>query len=63
MSISLVGKKIGMTRILNDDGSANPVSVVEIKPNFVVQKKTIATDGYNALQLTTGKKTNKKGCG
>jgi large subunit ribosomal protein L3 len=59
--INLVGKKVGMTRILNDNGSATPVSVVEIKPNKVVQKKTIATDGYNAVQLTTGKKANKKG--
>ena len=61
MAISLVGKKIGMTRIMNNDGSASPVSVVEIKANFVVQKKTITTDGYNALQMTTGKKVNKKG--
>lgn len=61
MSIILVGKKIGMTRVLNDDGSSHPVSVVELKPNFVVQKKTVETDGYNAVQLTTGKKVNKKG--
>ncbi len=61
MSISLVGKKIGMTRIMGTDGGATPVSVVELHPNVVVQKKTVETDGYNALQLTTGKKTNKKG--
>jgi large subunit ribosomal protein L3 len=61
MSIKLVGKKVGMTRILSDNGSATPVSVVEIMPNKVVQKKTVENDGYNAVQLTTGKKVNKKG--
>jgi large subunit ribosomal protein L3 len=61
MSISLVGKKIGMTRIMGADGSATAVSVVQIQPNKVVQVKTVETDGYSALQLTTGKKVNKKG--
>ena len=61
MAIALVGKKIGMTRLMSDDGSASSVSVIKIEPNRVVQSKSIDTDGYNAVQVTTGKKTNKKG--
>jgi len=61
MAIGLVGQKLGMTRFLSDDGSASPVSVIKIEPNRIVQTKTIDTDGYNAVQVTIGKKTNKKG--
>jgi large subunit ribosomal protein L3 len=61
MAIALVGKKLGMTRLMSDDGSASSVSVIKIEPNRVVQSKSVDTDGYNAVQVTTGKKTNKKG--
>ena len=61
MAIALVGKKLGMTRLMADDGSASSVSVIKIEPNRVVQSKSVDTDGYNAVQVTTGKKTNKKG--
>ena len=61
MAIALVGQKLGMTRLLSDDGSASAVSVVKIEPNRVVQKKTADTDGYNAVQITTGAKINRKG--
>ena len=61
MAIALVGQKIGMTRFMTDDGRASAVSVIKIEPNRVVQKKTTDTDGYSALQVTTGAKTNKKG--
>jgi len=61
MAIELVGQKLGMTRLLSDDGSASPVSVIKIEPNRIVQTKTIDTDGYNAVQVTIGKKINKKG--
>ena len=61
MAIALVGQKIGMTRLLSDDGSASSVSVIKIEPNRIVQTKSVETDGYNAVQVTTGKKTNKKG--
>ncbi len=61
MAIALVGQKLGMTRLLTDDGSAASVSVIKIEPNRVVQKKTIHTDGYNSVQITTGTKLNKKG--
>ncbi len=61
MAIALVGQKLGMTRLLSDDGSASAVSVIKIEPNRVVQKKTADTDGYNAVQITTGTKNNRKG--
>ena len=61
MAIALVGKKLGMTRLMANDGSASSVSVIKIEPNRVVQSKSVDTDGYNAIQVTTGKKTNKKG--
>ena len=61
MAIALVGQKIGMTRLMADDGSAASVSVIKIEPNRVVQTKSVETDGYNAVQVTTGKKVNKKG--
>jgi large subunit ribosomal protein L3 len=61
MAIALVGQKLGMTRLLSDDGSASAVSVIKIEPNRVVQKKTADTDGYNAVQITTGVKNNRKG--
>jgi len=61
MAIGLVGQKIGMTRFLTDDGSASAVSVIKIEPNRVVQTKTTDTDGYSAVQITIGAKTNKKG--
>jgi len=61
MAIALVGQKLGMTRLMSDDGSASAVSVIKIEPNRVVQKKTDKTDGYNAVQITTGAKNNRKG--
>ena len=49
----LVGKKIGMTQIFDEEGIVTPVSVIEVEPNVVVQKKTIESDGYNAIQVAT----------
>ena len=51
MSIGLIGKKLGMTQIFGENGSAIPVTVVQTGPCFVVQKKTTESDGYNALQV------------
>jgi large subunit ribosomal protein L3 len=51
MSIGLIGKKLGMTQIFGDNGSAIPVTVVKTGPCFVVQKKTAESDGYTALQV------------
>jgi large subunit ribosomal protein L3 len=47
----LIGKKLGMTRIFDNDGLAVPVTVIEAGPCFVVQKKTGSKDGYEALQM------------
>lgn len=52
----LVGKKVGMTRIFTEDGVSIPVTVIEIENNRVTQVKTAETDGYNAIQVTTGSK-------
>lgn len=54
MSLGLIGRKVGMTRIFNDDGISTPVTVVEVQANKVAQVKTAATDGYEALQVITG---------
>ena len=54
MSIGLVGRKCGMTRVFTEDGASIAVSVVEVTPNYVTQVKTNETDGYNAIQVTTG---------
>ena len=54
MTVGLVGKKCGMTRIFTEDGVSIPVTVVEVQPNRVTQVKTVDTDGYDAIQVTTG---------
>ncbi|AHF05896.1 50S ribosomal protein L3 [Desulfitobacterium metallireducens] len=51
MSKGILGKKVGMTQVFTEDGRLIPVTVVEAGPCFVVQKKTVATDGYNAIQV------------
>jgi large subunit ribosomal protein L3 len=47
----LIGKKVGMTQLLRDDGTVVPVTVVQAGPCVVVQKKSVQTDGYDAVQL------------
>ena len=60
MTIGLVGRKLGMTRVFTEDGASIPVTVVEVEPNKVTQVKNNETDGYTALQITTGtKKVNR----
>lgn len=54
MTIGIVGKKAGMTRIFTEDGVSIPVSVVQVEPNRITQIKTVETDGYQAVQVTTG---------
>ena len=54
MTIGLVGRKIGMTRVFTEDGAAVPVTVIEVEPNRVTQLKSEDSDGYRALQVTTG---------
>ena len=54
MTIGIVGRKSGMTRVFTDDGVSVPVTVVEVLPNRVTQIKQLETDGYRAIQVTTG---------
>lgn len=54
MSIGLVGRKSGMTRIFTETGESIPVTVVEVSPNRVTQRKTEEVDGYDAIQVTVG---------
>lgn len=54
MKKAIIGKKIGMTQIFTEDGTVIPVTVVEAGPCLVVQKKTMDTDGYEAVQLAYG---------
>ena len=56
----LIGKKIGMTSIFNEDGKNIPCTVIEAGPNFVSQVKTEDSDGYNALQLSFGERKQKR---
>ncbi|NNG14433.1 MAG: 50S ribosomal protein L3 [Gammaproteobacteria bacterium] len=52
--MGVVGRKVGMTRVFTDEGASLPVTVIEIEPNRVAQLKTLETDGYRAVQVTTG---------
>lgn len=56
MSLGLVGRKVGMTRIFTDDGAAVPVTVLDVANNRVTQIKTPESDGYAAVQVTYGKR-------
>ncbi|MBA3731376.1 MAG: 50S ribosomal protein L3 [Gammaproteobacteria bacterium] len=54
MTIGLIGKKIGMTRVFTDQGSTVPVSVIHVEANRVAQIKTLEADGYRAVQVSCG---------
>ncbi len=54
MTMGLVGRKCGMTRIFTDDGVSIPVTVIEAQPNRITQVKTVEADGYRALQVSAG---------
>lgn len=54
MSLGLVGRKVGMTRVFAEDGATIPVTVLDMSNNRVTQIKTAETDGYNAVQITFG---------
>ena len=56
MSLGLVGRKVGMTRIFTDDGTSVPVTVLDVSNNRVTQIKTPDIDGYAAVQVTFGKR-------
>jgi large subunit ribosomal protein L3 len=54
MTIGIVGRKCGMTRVFSDDGASIPVTVIEVEPNRIAQIKTDEADGYSAVQVTVG---------
>jgi large subunit ribosomal protein L3 len=54
MSIGVIGRKVGMTSVFQEDGTMVPVSVVEVEPNTVTALRTAENDGYTAVQLGTG---------
>jgi len=54
MTMGLIGRKCGMTRVFTDDGISVPVTVIEAQPNRVSQVKTVDSDGYRAVQVTAG---------
>lgn len=56
MSLGLIGRKVGMTRIFTDEGESVPVTVLEVVPNRVTQIKTAASDGYTSLQVAYGER-------
>jgi large subunit ribosomal protein L3 len=56
MTMGIVGRKRGMTRVFTEDGISIPVTVIEAQPNRITQVKTDETDGYRALQVTAGSK-------
>lgn len=56
MTIGVVGRKVGMTRVFTDDGVSTPVTVIAVEPNRISQLKTVDADGYRAVQVTTGKR-------
>ena len=56
MSLGLVGRKVGMTRVFTDDGDSIPVTVVDVSNNRITQVKTAETHGYSAIQVTFGER-------
>jgi large subunit ribosomal protein L3 len=56
MSIGIVGRKCGMSRVFTDDGRSIPVTLIEASPNRITQVKTVEIDGYTAIQVTAGTK-------
>jgi large subunit ribosomal protein L3 len=60
MTIGIIGHKVGMTRVFSEEGNSTPVTVVSVANNTVSQIKTKKTDGYNAIQVSTGKVKSSK---
>jgi len=54
MTIGVIGRKAGMTRVFTEDGVSIPVTVIQVEPNRVTQVKTVESDGYRAVQVTVG---------
>lgn len=59
MTIGLVGRKAGMTRVFTEEGASVPVTVIEVAPNRVTSVKSVESDGYAAIQVTAGSRKAK----
>ena len=59
MTLALIGKKSGMTRVFTEDGASIPVTVIEVTPNRVTQIRSPEVDGYSAVQVTAGSRKAK----
>src|SRR5690625_3063121 len=60
MTKGILGKKVGMTQVFHEDGEVVPVTVIEAVPNVVLQKKTVASDGYDAIQIGVNDKKKQR---
>jgi len=60
MSLGLIGRKVGMTRVFTEEGESIPVTVLEVKPNRVTQIKTPESDGYTGLQVAYGERRSSR---
>ncbi len=60
MSLGVVGRKIGMTRVFTEKQESIPVTVIQVEPNRISQIKTVDNDGYRAVQITTGQRRAKR---
>ena len=56
MAIGVIGIKSGMTRVFTEDGASIPVTVIEVEPNRITMVKSAESDGYSAVQVTTGER-------
>jgi large subunit ribosomal protein L3 len=54
MTIGIIGQKVGMSRVFSEEGNSTPVTVVSVEDNTISQIKSNDTDGYNAIQVSTG---------
>ena len=63
MTIGIVGRKCGMSRIFTENGESVPVTLIEATPNRIVQVKTVENDGYNAVQVAAGMRDALAGLG
>jgi len=56
MTLGVVGRKLGMTRVFDESGAATPVTVIQVQKNRVTARKTAAVDGYESVQVTAGER-------
>ncbi len=60
MSIGVIGRKCGMTRVFSEDGASIPVTVIQVEPNRITQVKSLEAEGYRSVQVTTGTRRAKR---